>query len=242
MKNVLTLLFLAFCFVGYGQIIDFPDANFKNALVNTICADTDGNGSIDSDADVNNDGEIEESEALLVKSLNVINRDIISLEGLNKFRFLTTLFCSDNKLLNLHVDNLDSLSTLDCSGNVTLNSLILNNLPKLSMLSCRYCGPTSLEFKDLPSLSSIDCHGNTSLNSLTLSNLPKLSSLFCSYTGLDLLDLVDLPEFTTLDCRFNESLRSLTLTNLPKLLSINCNESGLLFRIERFTRVDKIKL
>ena len=36
MKNVLTLLFLAFCGVASCQIIDFPDANFKNALVNKI--------------------------------------------------------------------------------------------------------------------------------------------------------------------------------------------------------------
>ena len=47
MKNILILLFLAFCFVGYGQIIDFPDANFKNALVNTKCVDTDGDGMPD---------------------------------------------------------------------------------------------------------------------------------------------------------------------------------------------------
>ena len=36
MKNGLVLLFLAFCGLANGQIIDFPDANFKNALVNKI--------------------------------------------------------------------------------------------------------------------------------------------------------------------------------------------------------------
>ncbi len=35
MKNVLTLLFLVICSLVSAQIIDFPDANFKNALVNT---------------------------------------------------------------------------------------------------------------------------------------------------------------------------------------------------------------
>ncbi len=33
MKNVLILLFLVFYGVASGQIINFPDANFKDALV-----------------------------------------------------------------------------------------------------------------------------------------------------------------------------------------------------------------
>ncbi len=59
MKNVLALLFLVFSCVVSAQIINFPDANFKNALVNTKCVDTDGINGPDADADLNNDGEID---------------------------------------------------------------------------------------------------------------------------------------------------------------------------------------
>ncbi|MBK8349507.1 MAG: hypothetical protein IPL08_18610 [Saprospiraceae bacterium] len=56
MRSLLVFCFLALCMVANAQIIDFPDANFKNALVNTLCADTDGDNIGDADADLNNDG------------------------------------------------------------------------------------------------------------------------------------------------------------------------------------------
>jgi hypothetical protein len=71
MKNGLIFSFLAICFTGYDQIINFPDANFKNALVNTKCVDLDKDGEGDADADLNNDGEIDVSEALKVNSLRI---------------------------------------------------------------------------------------------------------------------------------------------------------------------------
>ncbi|MBK8827502.1 MAG: hypothetical protein IPO26_12505 [Saprospiraceae bacterium] len=63
MRGLLVLILLAFSFVVYGQIINFPDPTFKNALVNTKCVDTDGDGTSDSDADINDDGEIDMSGA-----------------------------------------------------------------------------------------------------------------------------------------------------------------------------------
>ncbi|MBK8627287.1 MAG: hypothetical protein IPN86_17480 [Saprospiraceae bacterium] len=139
MKNVLILLFLVFCGVASGQIIDFPDPNFKNALVNTKCVDTDGNGSIDGDADLNNDGEIDVSEVLKVKRLNVDNQNIISLEGLT----------------SLTIKDLLSLTSLVCSNNDSLQNLTLVNLPKLSTLNCSSTGLISLELKDFDSLNRL---------------------------------------------------------------------------------------
>ncbi|MEY3242008.1 MAG: hypothetical protein RIR11_3447, partial [Bacteroidota bacterium] len=54
--TILILLVAQFCL--YAQIVNIPDANFKNALVNTNCVDTDGDGFGDTDADINDDGEI----------------------------------------------------------------------------------------------------------------------------------------------------------------------------------------
>ena len=44
MKNIIVVLLLTYCTVGNGQIINFPDPNFKNALVYTKCVDTNGDG------------------------------------------------------------------------------------------------------------------------------------------------------------------------------------------------------
>ena len=44
--TILPLLLCLLCFVANAQNINIPDANFKNALVNTLCVDTDNNGSM----------------------------------------------------------------------------------------------------------------------------------------------------------------------------------------------------
>ncbi len=59
MRSVFVLSLMVFCFSGFGQIINFSDPKFKNALVNTNSIDTDGDSLGDVDADVNNDGEID---------------------------------------------------------------------------------------------------------------------------------------------------------------------------------------
>jgi len=56
--KLLSLCLLLFSLSISAQIVNIPDANFKDALVNTICVDIDGNLGPDIDADLNNDGEI----------------------------------------------------------------------------------------------------------------------------------------------------------------------------------------
>ena len=60
-------------------IIDIPDPNFKNALVNFPVVDTTGNGLGDSVADLNGDGEIQLSEAEAVEGLIISYFEITSL-------------------------------------------------------------------------------------------------------------------------------------------------------------------
>lgn len=68
-RNLLLLVFFGLFLSGNAQIVTIPDANFKNALVNTICTDTDGDGVLDGDVDTNDDGEIQVSEALGAQQL-----------------------------------------------------------------------------------------------------------------------------------------------------------------------------
>lgn len=71
MKRKLLLLVALVASAGLGnvQIVNIPDANFKNALVNSICTDTNGDGVLDDDVDANNDDEIQVAEALDVQQL-----------------------------------------------------------------------------------------------------------------------------------------------------------------------------
>ena len=78
MKNLyfIVLTLMTFCF-SQAQIVNIPDANFKNTLVNSNCVDINGDGNGDIDADSNNDGEIQQAEAEAVIGLNVSYKAIL---------------------------------------------------------------------------------------------------------------------------------------------------------------------
>ncbi len=118
-----------------AQIISFPDTNFKNALVNTNCVDIDNNGTAESDADTNNDNEIQLSEALAVTRLLVFGQNISNLSGIENFNNLQKLDCSSNTLTTLNFENNNIITTLFCDNNQITN-LVLNNLPNLTNFSC----------------------------------------------------------------------------------------------------------
>ena len=139
MKKYLILLLLA-SFSVEAQIVNIPDANFKAKLLeaspsNTIAQSTMGQYF---KIDVNNDGEIQESEALLVRNLNVSNSNISSLEGITSFLNIIDLNASYNNLttvnlsglsfwkINLEFNQLNSISVTDFQ-NTYINVFKVNN-------------------------------------------------------------------------------------------------------------------
>ena len=135
MKNFYSSILLLFIvFSSTAQVVNIPDANFKNALVNTNCANI-GSGSGLTDADSNDDGEIQESEALVVTSLGLYNQNISDLTGIESFSNLEGLNCSNNSLTSLNLNNFLSLKYLSCSNN-NMTALSLSNCFNLSRFDC----------------------------------------------------------------------------------------------------------
>ena len=119
----------------YSQTINIPNANFKNTLVNTICVDNNGDIYPDTDADTNNNGEIEVSEALAVIVMNVNARSLTDVTGLEEFTNLQVLFCEQNSITQLPLSTLQDLELLYCRDN-SLNSLDLSNPVNLMDFGC----------------------------------------------------------------------------------------------------------
>ena len=117
MRSLFIFILGLFYFSGYAQVINFPDPNFKKALVSTKCADLDGDNIGDADADLNGDGEIDVSEALTINGLRLATNQISSLNGIENFSNLEFLGCVSNKLDSLNVNDLHNLTYLDCSNN-----------------------------------------------------------------------------------------------------------------------------
>ncbi|MEX6626053.1 T9SS type A sorting domain-containing protein [Tenacibaculum salmonis] len=99
----------------YNSIVNIPDANLKTALVNTI--------------DNNFDGEVQVSEASTYTGvLNLNGKNIADLTGIEAFRKVTVLNCSNNQLTSLDLSRNITLTTVDCSANqITGNIDISNN-------------------------------------------------------------------------------------------------------------------
>ena len=165
MKNIYFIVLFLFASISDAQILSFQDANFKNALVNTPCIDTNGDNAVDSDADLNNDGEIDQAEALLVTYLSVNYASINSLSGVEYFSNLVNLNCYNNNLTNLNVSSLSHLEGLNCDSN-QLTSLNISNLNELQYLSCNFNQLTNINFENHPSLTNVWCGNNlfTDLN------------------------------------------------------------------------------
>ncbi len=171
-KLSITICVVALCFAGLNvkaQVVSIPDANFKAAL-------------IAAGVDKNNDGEIQESEALLVEKLDVYRKDISSLEGIAAFKQLTFLSCGSNNLQSLELSNNTGLIDLMCSNNKF----------------------TSLDLSALVNLKHVFC----SINKLTVLNVlhSNLTLLDCSYNDLTELDLSSARALSTFDCSHNPSL------------------------------------
>jgi hypothetical protein len=221
-------LLLAFSFfaTANAQIVNIPDANFKAKLLaanatNYIAQNLSGaNFKIDT----NNDGQIQESEALNVSFLGVSgifngSNNIADLNGIQKFINLKTLDCSRNKLSSLNVSSLVQLTSLDCLSN-QLTSLNVSSTVNLTSLDCRFNKLNSLDLSSLVKLTSLECSHNL-IVSLNLNSLVNLTKLYCDNNQLNSIDVISLVKLTQLDCSYNQ-LTSLNLLSLTNIQTLRC--------------------
>ena len=236
MRVKLSLLFIVFTLCCTAQTVTIPDINFKNALISSLCVDADLNGTYESDADLNNDGQIQFTEAQVVKRLKVSNKSISSLTGIASFSTLKILLCDNNLLttftLSTSFSALASLEYLDCSHNsLTTLNLYPNSteLINLDVVNCSFNQLTSINLS-YTTLTSLDISNN---------NLSSISQNIGYYNDLTDLNISN-NQFTSFEVNFpalvnfqyaNNPLISLTyysysnnvitVTNLPTLQSLN---------------------
>jgi len=255
MKKLRLILIIVFVgFVGNAQIVNIPDANFKatllsayygNQIASTDTPDVNGNVANYNRIDINNDGEIQVSEALAITHLDVFGSQIADLTGIESFSNLQFLGCSSNQLTNLNISGLINIRVLECydnqlSGlnvstltnlqyldcrNNALSSLNVNGLTGLKTLYCFYNQLTSLNVNGLTNLQSLQCYSNH-LPALNISGLTNLQSLNCAYNQIPSLNVSGLTNLWGLYCN-NNQIPSLNLTGLTNLLQLDCSYNQL---------------
>lgn len=244
MKSKLTVLFSLFGMLFLtlpmtAQFIDFPDANFKNALVNTACVDTDGNGIRDSDADTNDDGEIDVSEAEAVTFLHVAEQNIVSLEGVEYFVNIEFLEISNNAISELDISALSVLDYFRCRHN-QLVSLDLSQNHALTKLVAGHNQLTSLDLSNNPAMEVLECYFN-SISQIDVTQCPQLIQLrgqdnqfsqidLSQNTSLEILTLND-NQLDQIDLSNNSVLGFLFLSN-NNLSELNLSNNPLIWRLQ----------
>lgn len=246
--NKILLVFCLSCFcivAGYAQIIDIPDPNFKDALVNQAVVDTDGDGIFDADADTNEDGEIDIQEALAVEVLGLVGKQISSLEGLQEFVNLVEIYVGYNSLQQIEVSTLTQLEVLVCSFN-QIKQLDVTTNPDLVRLELDFNQISDLDLSQniqlerlwftFNDISNIDLSAQSSLLNLNadsneiqeinLSNNPLLVSLAIDNNLLSAIDLSGNPELEFVDVYGNQ-LTALDLSNQNNLTLLTCLNNDL---------------
>ena len=177
-------------------------------------------------------------------SLDLSNRNLNKLEGLEVFENVTTLNCSNNPLTSLDVSVFSELKELNCNNCFNQSSasrsysngvLDLSENTKLQTLSCAENGLTSLILPDTQTLYWINCSSNR-LTTLDVSKNPVLDYLSCMNNQLTMIDVskntaltfleLDDNQLTTLDITQNVLLETLWVPrNKLTALDVSSNET-----------------
>jgi len=158
MKKIISaILFLLFNTYVFCQVVNIPDANFKNYLLNNTSINTNG------------DDEIQVAEAAaFAGNLYVSSLNIFDLTGIETFINIRRLYCDHNQLTVLNVSNNTLLIELLCHNNL-LTSLVVSSNTGLTLLSCDNNQILSLDVSNNTILTKLWC-GNNYLTTLVISN------------------------------------------------------------------------
>ncbi len=154
-----------------------------------------------------------------VRSLDVSEKNLSDLSGIEYFVNLRSLDCQKNQLASLDVSNLTKLTDLTCNDN-QLASLDVSSLTELSILYCQYNQLTTLDVSQNTALWNLNC-SNNQLSELNVSKNPKLQTLSCANNQLTALDIEKNTSLSTLYCN-NNQLAELSVSKNTELKKLYC--------------------
>lgn len=214
-KILLICVLMATCI--YGQTVVIPDANFKTYLVSNTNINTNGDNEI----------QVSEAEAY-VGAIIPMGLGISTLQGIEAFKNISSLYCNNNLLTSLDISKNTALKTLNCTDNLLTNLDVSKN--------------TMLEFLNISSnhIEIVNIGENNVLESIYASN-NKLRSIDISKNKAIKTINIAQNYLTKLDLRQNIALSEININN-NLISAIDLNQNTLLKQIDcynnRLTRID----
>ena len=168
--SIYTWIFLSFSIHIYAQNTSIPDANFEQALIDLGYDTAPTNGMIPT-ANINS-----------ITNLDVTNKNIADLTGIEGFIALLNLTCDDNDLTSVDLSNNTELGSLRIRNN-KLTELDLTSNTEMLFLFCNDNQITNLNISTCTDLEWLECFDNE-LTSLNINNNLELRSI---HVGSNLL-------------------------------------------------------
>ena len=215
-KKFYTLLFalLAIVVQLQAQVVlnaeNFPDANFRAALA-TILGISEGE-------------TITQEKINATTSLDVSDKNISNLKGIEHFTALTYLYCDYNQLTTLDISKNTALTYLSCYNN-QLTVLDVSKNTALTYLWCYNNQLTTLDISKNTALTDLSCTDNQ-LTVLDVSKNTALTTLYCYNNQLTALDVSKNTALTTLYCDYNQ-LTTLDVSKNTTLTNLDCSNNQL---------------
>ena len=189
---------------------NFPDDTFR-AYISNLTGVPEGD-------------MLNEEKLQSVKSINVNQKGISSLQGIEYFTALTSLDCFYNQLTSLNVSHNTVLKELRCQSN-RLTNLDVSKNTTLTWLDCSCNQLTTLDVSHNTALEELVCESNQ-LTNLDVSHNTVLEELVCESNQLTSLDVSHNTALISLICRSNQ-LTSLDVSHNTALIYLYCESNQL---------------
>ncbi len=211
MKSLLLSILLFTVTLSLGQYTDIPDVNFEQAL-------------IDLSYDDLLDGQVLTENIATVTELDISNRGIQNLTGIEDFLALEVLDCSINKLFQVNVSNNSELRILFLAVN-NLMSLDVTQNSKLEYLRIHDNQLSELNVSQNPFLNYLN-FDNNELSEINISNNLNLEILMCSNNQIEELELSQNPNLTIVICDYNQ-ISQIDISSNPSIYLLLCSHNQL---------------
>ena len=206
--NFSKILFLIFIFISVFSLaasqafadvaVDgnhFPDKNFREI--------------VSADFDSDHDGTLTDAELDSVTEMNLSNKNISRLNGIEYFTKLEVLSCDQNNLTNIDLSKNTALVSLNCNWNY-LTRLDVSNSPNLSTLA--------MDYNDISVLNV----SNTALTSLRITNSFQHNDSVI-ITGIYARDCTNLEQVRINNSDYNFRIDNLDLSGCTSLTKFYMN-------------------
>ncbi|MCI8404301.1 MAG: hypothetical protein HFE52_02595 [Clostridia bacterium] len=170
------------------------------------------------------DGNIYPNDVKNITVLDVEDKKLTSLDGIEHLQALETLNCSSNVLTDLDVSNNPELQNVDCSSNVLTDLNVSNNL-KLQKVNCGANLLTDLDVSNNSELQSVDCYLNN-ITTLDFTNNTELTDVHAHNNALEDINISENAQLKNVDVSFN-ALSTIDISSSNSLNDVNISNNRL---------------